>query len=63
MPRVDYKEALMDEAFHPCTKCGSEEFYIDVEYIYVCCECDRVLEALKLPKHRSKNKLKKFKEE
>jgi hypothetical protein len=62
MPRIDYEEALMDEAFHPCIHCGITEFYWDFD-IYKCCGCDIVLEAPKTPKHKEKKKLRKFKEE
>lgn len=62
MPRVDYEEALMDEAFHPCIYCGDNEFYLDFN-IYKCCGCGEVLEAPKEHKRKEKKKLKKFKDE
>lgn len=62
MPRVDYKEALMSEAFHPCIYCGDVEFYWDFN-IYKCCGCNKILEAPKQNKFKEKKKIKKFKEE
>jgi len=62
MPRVDYDEVIMDEAFHPCIHCGDNEFYWDVD-IYKCCGCDEILEAPKTYKPKEKKKLKKFKDE
>jgi hypothetical protein len=65
MPRVDYKEMLMDENFYPCNQCGDTEFYLDFD-IYKCTECGGEMEIRKISKTlklKEKKKLRKFREE
>lgn len=53
MPKVTYDDWIKDDPFHPCLKCGSEDFHLDLETtLYKCNECNSILEAPKQSKPR-----------
>ena len=48
MPKVTYNDWIEDDPFHPCLKCGSEDFEMDLETgLYKCRDCGSILEAPK----------------
>ena len=48
MPKINYDDWMEDDPFHPCLKCGSEEFEIDYETdLYTCQTCGETLLAPK----------------
>ena len=57
MPKVTYDDWIEDDPFHPCLKCGSEDFKMDLETgLYKCRDCGSILEAPKLTKPRKVHK-------
>ena len=57
MPKVTYNDWIEEDPFHPCRKCGSEDFEMDLETgLYKCIDCGSILEAPKLTKPRKANK-------
>ena len=53
MPKINYDDWIEDDPFHPCLKCGSEEFEIDYETdLYTCQTCGETLLAPKKAKTR-----------
>jgi DNA-directed RNA polymerase subunit RPC12/RpoP len=53
MPKVSYDDWMEDDPFHPCLKCGSEEFKMDYETsLYTCQACGETLLAPKQLKTR-----------
>jgi DNA-directed RNA polymerase subunit RPC12/RpoP len=46
MPKVTYDDWIEDDPFHPCLKCGSEDFEMDLETsLYKCRDCGSILKA------------------
>lgn len=61
MPKVTYNDWLDEDPFHPCLKCGSEEFYLNLETnLYHCENCDECLVAPKEPSKPRKSVKKPF---
>jgi uncharacterized Zn finger protein (UPF0148 family) len=55
MPKVTYNDWIDEDPFHPCLKCGSNEFYTDSETMLPTCEhCGETLTA---PKHAKPRKV------
>ncbi len=57
MPKVNYDDWIEDDPFHPCLKCGSEDFEMNFETnLYTCRDCGMVLLAPKQSKTRKSPK-------
>lgn len=53
MPKVTYDDWIEEDPFHPCLKCGSNEFYMNYETMLPTCEhCGETLMAPKQSKPR-----------
>jgi len=55
MSKVDYRDWMTEDPFHPCLKCGAEEFKLNWETdIYTCIECGEPLIAPKEPQKKKR---------
>lgn len=58
--KVDYDDWINDDPFHPCLKCGENEFVLDMKTdLYSCVNCGAPMIAPKEPIRKKKMSKKK----
>ena len=53
--KIDYEDWIDEDPFHPCLKCGYNEFHMDYETnLYTCSNCGEPMIAPKEPIKKQK---------